>query len=290
MPADTIARTTTEYAGLVADTSGHDDGRPPLVLLHGLTFDRTTWRTVLDELDAVDPGRRIVALDLPDHGASDRLASHDLEDVVTAVHDAVDAAGLEHPVLVGHSISGVVVSIYAALHPTTGVVAVDSSLRVRPFAEALRSVEPARRGPAYAEIWPQLAATMHAERLAPDARAIVAATSRPRQDQFLSYQRELFEVPVENLEGRVHMLLSVLRAACRPYAVIAGDGFGVDDERWLLERLPQATVEIWPGTGHFPFLAHPRRFAERLAATAQWPTRRSAPDSPTSGPPLSTAG
>ena len=273
MPTDTIARTTTQYAGLIADTSGHDDGRPPLVLLHGLTFNRTMWRTVLDELDAIDPGRRMVAFDLPHHGASAPLASHDLEDVVAAVHDAVDAADLEAPVLVGHSISGVIVSIYAALHPTAGVVVVDSSLRVGPFAEALRSMEPALRGPGYADVWPQIEATMHAERLAPEAQAIVHATSRPRQDLFLAYQRELFEVPVENLEGRVHVLLAVLRAAGRPYAVIAGDGVDVDDERWLLERLPQATVERWPGTGHFPFLAHPRRFAERLAATAQWPTR-----------------
>ena len=64
--------------------------------------------------------------------------------------------------------------------------------------------------------------------------------------------------------------MAVLRASGRPYSVIAGDGFGPEDEHWLLERLPQATVERWPATGHFPFLAHPRRFAERLAATAGW--------------------
>ena len=31
-------------AGLAADDSGEPDARPPLVLLHGLTFDRTLWR------------------------------------------------------------------------------------------------------------------------------------------------------------------------------------------------------------------------------------------------------
>jgi pimeloyl-ACP methyl ester carboxylesterase len=30
--------------------------------------------------------------------------------------------------------------------------------------------------------------------------------------------------------------------------------------------LPHATVEVWAGSGHFPHLAHPHRFAGRLAA------------------------
>jgi pimeloyl-ACP methyl ester carboxylesterase len=28
-------------------------------------------------------------------------------------------------------------------------------------------------------------------------------------------------------------------------------------------------IEVWAGTGHFPHLAHPARFARRLAAAAQ---------------------
>ena len=39
------------YAGLAADESGMPDGRPPIVLLHGLTFDRTMWRPALAELE-----------------------------------------------------------------------------------------------------------------------------------------------------------------------------------------------------------------------------------------------
>ena len=92
--------------------------------------------------------------------------------------------------------------------------------------------------------------------------------SHPDQQQFLDYQRELLELPIAELEGRVHMLFAVLRASRHPYSVIAGDGFSDDDQAWLLERLPQATITVWPGGGHFPHLAHPRRFAEHLAATA----------------------
>jgi pimeloyl-ACP methyl ester carboxylesterase len=113
---------------------------------------------------------------------------------------------------------------------------------------------------------------MHVELLSPEAQELVRSTSRPRQDLFLGYQRELLELPVANIEGRAHMVLSVLRAADRPFCLIAGDGVSDDDRRWLVAQLPHATIETWPGTGHFPHLAHPRRFAELLVATAQWPT------------------
>jgi hypothetical protein len=56
--------------------------------------------------------------------------------------------------------------------------------------------------------------------------------------------------------------------------VIAGDGFADADRAWLLQRLPHATITTWSGTGHFPHLAHPRAFAEHLAATAATPTRQ----------------
>src|SRR6478672_3269295 len=108
MPAAIFDRLTTRYGDLAATSCGHDDERRPLVLLHGLTFDRTTWQPVLDELDAVDPARRVIAVDLPGHGASAPAACYDLEVVASAVHAAVEAAGIDHPVLVGHSISAVI--------------------------------------------------------------------------------------------------------------------------------------------------------------------------------------
>ena len=82
------------YAGLAADKSGMPDGRPPIVLLHGLTFDRTMWRPALAELQTIDPGRRAIALDLPGHGESPDASTYVLEATVDRVHDAIVEAGL----------------------------------------------------------------------------------------------------------------------------------------------------------------------------------------------------
>jgi pimeloyl-ACP methyl ester carboxylesterase len=272
MSASTFSPIPTRYAGLAVDTSGEPDHRPPLVLLHGLTFDRTTWRPVVSELEALDPGRRVVAIDLPGHGASPAEVCYDLEAVVDAVHAAVRAAGLERPVVVGHSMSAVIASIYAAFYPTTGVITVDTTLRVGPFAGVVQSLRDQLHGPEFDAVWAGFfEPSMHAELLSPDAQELVRSTSRPSQDVFLGYQRELLELPVAELEGRVHVVMSVLRAAQRPYLLIAGDGVNDDDRQWLVDQLPQVTIETWRGTGHFPHLAHPHRFAQLLAATADWP-------------------
>ena len=100
---DPSALRSTSHAGLAADDVGRSDDRPPLLLLHGLTFDRAMWRSTLAELESIDPGRRAVAIDLPGHGDSPDASSYLPEAIAEQVHDAADAAGLESPVVVGHS-------------------------------------------------------------------------------------------------------------------------------------------------------------------------------------------
>ena len=63
----------------------------------------------------------------------------------------------------------------------------------------------------------------------------------------------------------VEQTTAALRASGVPYLHLAGNDLDRDYRQWLSSRLPAATVEVWPRTGHFPHLADPRR----LAATAQ---------------------
>src|SRR5260221_4821770 len=140
-------------AGLAADGSDKADPGPPLVLLHGLTFDRSLWRPSLDELQRIDPGRRVLALDLPGHGASHGWPSYDVASVASGVHRAVEEAQLQSPVVVGHSIGGVIATVYAAQYPTRGVINVDQPLQVGPFAGLVQSLAGQLRGPAFPAVW-----------------------------------------------------------------------------------------------------------------------------------------
>ncbi|MHB8293594.1 MAG: alpha/beta fold hydrolase [Acidimicrobiales bacterium] len=272
---------TLSLAGLVADDYGTTDGRPPLVLLHGLTFDRTMWRPALDELDYVDPGRRVITLDLPGHGDSPGWSSYDLTNLADGVHRLVEEAHLGSPVVVGHSMSAIIATVYAALYRTRGVVNVDQSLQIGTFARLVQPLADQLRGQAFTEVWQMVATTMHIELLPEDAQELLRSHTTPGQNLVTGYWRELLDRPIAELVALFTTALIAVRTAQVPYLVVAGEEPEPAYQDWLKKTLPQATTTVWPGSGHFPHLAHPGLFAHRLAATAHWPEP---PVDMTSGP------
>jgi pimeloyl-ACP methyl ester carboxylesterase len=257
-------------AGMSAELHGAPDARPPLVLLHGLTFDRDIWRTTLRELAHVDPGRHILLLDLPGHGSSPDQLPHSMEHVVALVRDAVDDAGLSAPVLVGHSIAGGLASIYAAHHPTRGVVNVDAAPEVASIARLLQPLAEQIRGAGFPAVWSMMEQSWRTDLLTRGTRSLIERNSKPRQDLVVSYWDELLTTDPDLLQESVLDAMRQVKAARVPYVLVAG----AEPPAGLVEHLnavvPQASVEVWPGTGHFPHLAHPQRFAALLAATGRW--------------------
>ena len=83
---------------------GDDEERPPLVLLHGMTSDHSSWAAVAPDLAAAD--YRVIAPDLRGHGASVRTSSYSLERMRDDVRQLADALGLDRFVLGGHSMGG----------------------------------------------------------------------------------------------------------------------------------------------------------------------------------------
>jgi pimeloyl-ACP methyl ester carboxylesterase len=92
-------------------------GGTPVVLVHGLGADLEVWRAQLDHLRAA--GRRAVAYDQRGHGMSDR--ARDGAYSIQALADDLEAVrrglGLERMIVVGHSMSGEVLTTYAGAHP-----------------------------------------------------------------------------------------------------------------------------------------------------------------------------
>lgn len=249
------------------DSHGSDDGRPPLVLLHGLSFDRRQWDPVLRELAIIDPGRRVLVFDLPGHGKSPARDSYRLEDVAAVVHQAVTGAGAEAPVVAGHSLGGALATVYAARHPARGVVNVDQPLLAGGFQDMLRSMEPVLRGPDYRQIWDRLLSGMGVEGLPADARELVRSAGTPPQDLLLGYWEELLVTPADELTRRWTHDLAALRAKDVSYRHVSGADLDPRYRDWLTSALPEAAVTVLPGGGHFPHLAHPSELARLLAQT-----------------------
>ena len=262
---------STSYAGLAADDLGRSDDRPALVLLHGLTFDRRMWRPAIAELEAIDPGRRVLAFDLPGHGDSPDSTTYSTEALVERIHSAVEEAGLEKPVIVGHSAAAGTATVYATKHPSRGVVAVEGTFRVGAFAGMAKSLEPMLRGGGFAETWDRVAAyAFRLDEVAPEVREFVLETSLARQEIVLGYWEALFQLPPEVLDAWVATGAAAIRKSRVPFVAVVGQEPSPEDVAWVQANLPDARLMVWPGSGHFPHLAHPRRFAEVLAETATW--------------------
>ena len=257
-------------AGLACSLEDDTDRRAPLVLRHGLTFDCTMWWPALAELRQVDPGRRILAVDLPGHGQSPAWPCYDFEGIADQVHRAVREAKLPSPVLVGHSAGAVIATSYASRYPARGVVNVDQWLQAEPLARLFQSLAGQLRGPGFRAAWEMVEAGMHIGLLPRAAQELLRSARNVRQDLVVGYLRELLDRPAAEFAENAAARLAALRATQMPYLFIAGDEIGPGYHTWLNHVLPQARVTVWPESGHFPHLAHPRRFAECLAATARW--------------------
>lgn len=259
---------TVKVGGLAGRSSGVPDGRPPLVLLHGLSFNRAMWDPALDLLLELEPTRQVLALDLPGHGDSDAAPGYDTESVAAMVHRTVAESGLVAPVVVGHSLSAIVATVYATRYPVRGVVNVDQTLQTAGFTALLHSLAEQLKGPGFEGIWQMFEAGFHTELLDAEARELLRSTSRPTRELVTGYWREVLDSTPESMESRVDSVLAALRDKQVPYLVVAGDEPGAAYRPWLARVLPQANLVVFPQSGHFPHLADPQRFATLLAATA----------------------
>jgi pimeloyl-ACP methyl ester carboxylesterase len=259
-----------DSGGLAGVLEGTPDARAPLVLLHGLTFDRVMWQPALAGLRAADPGRQVLALDLPGHGDSPAWPRYDVGSVADAVYSAVRQAGLSAPVVVGHSLGAIVAMDYAARYPARGVVNVDQWLQVEPFITLAKSLAGEIRGSGFAAAWQRYQESMHLEVLPAQTRRLLRPTGSVRQEVVAGYWREGLDQPVHEFAARVGATIARLRASQVSYLFIAGHAADAEYLAWIGRQLPQVVVETWPGSGHFPHLAHPAWFAACLAATAQW--------------------
>lgn len=93
---------------------GSSDGSVPLVMLHGLFGSAGNFGVVQRRLAA---DRRVVALDLRNHGTSPHAAAMDYPTMAADVIDTLDGLGLGSVALLGHSMGGKVAMAAALLYP-----------------------------------------------------------------------------------------------------------------------------------------------------------------------------
>jgi len=94
---------------------GGDIENPPLVLLHALGEDATTWEPIWTDLES---RFRIIAIDMRGHGKSDWPGEYSFELMRDDVLGLVDELGIERFTLLGHSMGASVAYLIAEEHPS----------------------------------------------------------------------------------------------------------------------------------------------------------------------------
>lgn len=120
----------------LANAAEGEAREPAVVFVHGWASSRSFWR---EQMDGLRGERRLVAIDLPGHGASEDVeAEHSFDLYAEAIDAVLDAADVERAVLVGHSNGVPTVRQFWRLYPerTAGLVAVDGALREFPESTA----------------------------------------------------------------------------------------------------------------------------------------------------------
>lgn len=232
----------------------------PILFVHGLTYDRRMWIPVIDKLR---DRYSCINVDLPGHGDSADSSSYDFESVTQRLHALITELNLDRPVVVGHSIGGMLVAYYAAHFPTAGVVTSDQPLRTAGFIQRFQAMRPQLQGPAFNAIWRAIESSFQIDRIPEVNRPFLR--SKPRQDIALGYWREVFDC---NPEEKQDEFLQLLKKIDTPFTGVFGDEVDRDYVTAVRRTLPQYQAVEIPGSGHFPHLVHPAKFADVVHATA----------------------
>lgn len=126
----TIARPRTINTGNVAIHTVHYEGNgPELLLIHGISSNGRGWDPVIDVL-AQDFSP--ITVDLRGHGESGKPESGYLyDDYIADLEHLLIELDMEHPMILGHSLGGIITLWWATKHPSQAkaLVIEDSPLR-----------------------------------------------------------------------------------------------------------------------------------------------------------------
>ena len=250
-------------------------GAPGTVLVHGGAAHARWWDHLAPQLAT---GRRVVALDLTGHGDSDHRPGYALEqwaDEAVAVAAPAGIAGA--PMLIGHSMGGMVAFLAAHRHGTqlAGVQIIDSPIWARTAAEtaarATASIGAGRVYPDAATARARFRLTPAQDRTLPYVLAHVAETSMRRVEGGWTWKFDPLLV-----RRASSALLGAGAPACRLAYLRCVDGIVSDDAlAELRTRLgPAALVTELPAAGHHPMLDRPLALVAALrTVTAAWAAR-----------------
>lgn len=233
-------------------------GKQALVFVHGWTCNVDFWKA---QTPAFEGKTRVILVDLPGHGQSDKPQINYTMDLFARAVDAVlRDAGVERGVIVGHSMGTPVMCEFYRKYPrkTLGLVIVDGPLRafldqkmMDDFIGALRGADYKAQASGFVDgmLGPQVSPQLRDEikKAMLSTPQYVAVSAMEAMADKATWKQDKINVPV--------------------LAILAKSPFWpADTEQYFRSRAPKLEYHMWEGPGHFLMMEKPKEFNDAVAA------------------------
>jgi pimeloyl-ACP methyl ester carboxylesterase len=267
----------TGSGGVFVQEKGPGDG-VPVVLFHGSVAWSEFWRRTIDTLAAA--GFRVIALDIPPFGFSDRPGNYTRSDQAARVDDVLRYLGTGRAIIVGHSVGSGAATEFVMRFPQSAraMVLIDPALGLMSPPSDLPFL---LRSKWIREILVSLTLTN------PLATKRLLQSMIAKKDRALPEYIDILWRPwvlrgstpdfadwAQGFLGSENNALSADRQSYQhvkiPVALLWGEEDTVtplEQARDLQTLLPQATLTVLPGLGHIPQIEDPITFNDALLKT-----------------------
>lgn len=235
----------------------YGSGKDALVLVHCWTCNLEMWR---DHIPEFSKRARVIALDLPGHGMSDKPeTTYSMDFFADAIDAVMKDAGVEHAVLVGHSMGTPVVRQFYRRYPqkTLALVIVDGALRPFGTKEQAAQFSAPLRTPGYKEAGMQMFAQMTSTLSDADKARVKASFLSTPQYVMVSSMDAMWKDEIYTPDKINVPVLAIL--AKSPFWL-------PDTEQFLRSLAPDLTFQMWEGVSHFLFMDRPKEFNAAVIA------------------------
>lgn len=228
---------------------GNKKSKEALVLVHCWTCNAEFWK---DNYNAF-PNYRVIAMDLPGHGTSDKpQIDYSMEYFAKSVDAVMNKAGVKKAVLAGHSMGTPITRRYYELYPkkTLGLIIVDGALlSFGPRADVEKFFEPLFKdykagAPAFIDgMLPTVTA---------DLKAFIRTSMLATPDYVGQSAMKLMLDDAYATHGKINVPV---------LAVMAPSPFWPKDlEQQYKVIAPDTDFRIWTGVSHFLHMEKPKEF------------------------------
>ena len=236
----------------------YGEGKEAVVFIHGWSCSLKYWKA---NIPAFVNQSRVIAIDLPGHGESDKpQTTYSMDLFARAIEAVLEDAKVERATLVGHSMGTPVIRQFYRKYPnkTRALVIVDGSLRPFSNIEQMKQFIEPLRGPNYKE----------------RAEMIIGGISQAVKDK-----KTQEEIRTAMMSAPQHVMVGAMDAMmddaiwkqdkinAPTLAVMAKQPQWNDEyEKYVRELVPGVDYQMWEGVSHFLMMDEPQKFNDTVLA------------------------